>query len=167
MASVRLTSLTGLESFLRVLSRSSTVHDLNNRAGKAMVEEVNRGFVQERAPDGTPWIPSRAAQREGRKTLHKSGRLQNSITWLADTRGVILKTTGAANKYADIHQYGGTRVNHHGASGRFARRSKSVRTSSSSIPARPFLPGTNLPPSYKKAINKDVIRYMRERFGFS
>ena len=167
------TTLPGLQRFLGLVASQQTLHDIHNHTGKVLVQEVNRGFAAERAPDGRPWIRSASAARRGGKTLHDTGALQNGITWQADSRGVSLKTTGKSNAYAAIHQYGGSRTNHHGPSGKFRSNRAAAKSPSTTnsvthgMPARPFLPEGRLPSSYTKAINGELFRYMRQRFGFS
>ena len=165
------TTLPGLQRFLGRVASQQTLHDIHNHTGKVLVREVNKGFEAERAPDGKPWIRSASAARRGGKTLRDTGALQDGITWTADSRGVSLKTTGKANKYAAIHQYGGSRTNHHATSGKFRSNRAAAKSPGKSVthslPARPFLPEGRLPSSYVKAINGELFRYMRSRFGFS
>lgn len=96
---------------------------------------VERFNETSRAPDGTPWKPSIAAD-EGRRTLVQRGHLRDSITHRAGPRSVRVGTNVL---YAAVHQLGAViraktarglvfRI------GREWRRVREVR-----IPARPFL----------------------------
>ena len=108
------------------------------------------------------WRPSKRVEREGGQTLIITSTLRNSNHTAsgADWAGV-----GTDNKYARIHQFGGTvplkaRVNAHQVDGKFmsrkdakktTRRSEAIENAAAlrisitgariiTIPARPFLP---------------------------
>ncbi len=137
-----MSSLGDLRRKLRTLSDPRTLHELYNIAGAEVYGLVQQGFALEQDPDGDPWKPSRAAQRENRKTLRDTGRLQDGITWKADSRGLIVTTTGKANAYARYVQKG-TRY--------------SV--------ARKFMPENALPKQYQDALRTAFSAYFQSRFG--
>ena len=137
--------MTGVSSWqgqLQGLFNGQTRQDLYNLAGRDVAELVQTGFSEEHDPNGDPWQPSRAAQREGRKTLRKTGALQDGIRWKADSRRLVIQTTGSANAYAAYHQ-GGTRR----------------------LPARQFLPESEIPLPYERKLADTFRTYFRERFG--
>lgn len=128
---------------LRDLTSPQTMHDLHNLAGREVAGLIDEGFAREQDPDGLPWLPSKAARREGRKTLRDTGRLQDGIRWRADSRGVVVHTTGAANEYAGYHQRGTTRM-----------------------PRRRFMPEPGaLPLPYEARIGNVFRGYLRARYG--
>lgn len=138
-----LTGMDRLQQQLRDLAAPQTLHDLHNLAGREVFEQLQADFTAQVDPDGVHWIPSRAAQREGRRTLRDKGALQDGIIWRADSRGLIVKTSGRANNYAAFHQ-GGTRR----------------------LPRRRFMPqpGT-VPPRYEARLVNVFSDYFRRRYG--
>lgn len=127
---------------LATLSNPQTLHDLHNLAGRDIAQLVQEGFAGQHAPDGDPWLPSKAALRAGRKTLRDTGNLQDKIQWRADSRAVIIQTTGPANAYASFHQKGTKR-----------------------LPKRQFLPEGDLPLPYERKLAETFRTYFKERFG--
>jgi phage gpG-like protein len=125
------------------LSSAQTRHDLYNLAGRDVAALVQKGFATEHDPYGVPWRPSAAAKREGRKTLRKTGALQDGIRWMADSRKMVIKTTGKANKYAAFHQFGTVK-----------------------LPQRQFLPTTHLPPAYERQIHLSFQKYLFSKYGY-
>lgn len=125
------------------MGSSATRQDLYNLAGREVYALVQDGFTAESDPYGRGWKPSAAASREGRRTLRETGALQDGIKWKADSRGLILSTTGNANRYATFHQSGTRRM-----------------------PRRQFMPEPGqLPPLYQKEIGAVFNRYFLERYG--
>lgn len=135
-----------LRRALRDLGSEQMLHDLSNLAGQAIVQQVQVGFDTESDPYGVPWRPSRAAQREERKTLTDTRALRDGIVWLADSRGVIVKTSGRARAigYDRFNQYGTRRT---------------VK--------RQYLPQDDLPPRFEKAITASFRVYLHAKYGFS
>jgi len=133
-----------LKRGLRDLGSDQMLHDLSNLAGQAIVEQVQVGFDTESDPYGVPWRPSRAAQREGRKTLTDTRKLRDGIVWRADVRDVVVKTSGLPRTigYDRFNQYG-TR----------------------STVARPYLPQDDLPPRFEKAIVTSFTAYLNSKYG--
>ncbi|MFC6592408.1 phage virion morphogenesis protein [Deinococcus lacus] len=138
-----LRNMTRLQQQLRDLADPQTLHDLHNLAGREVHAQIQADFTAQQAPDGSYWQPSRAAQREGRRTLRDSGALQDGITWKADSRGVVIQTTGRANRYAGFHQHGTRR-----------------------LPKRQFMPeGSELPARYEARLVNVFEGYFRSRYG--
>lgn len=83
------------------------IHPALDAIGDAMVASTKNRFYDQHGPGGAPWPPSKAALREKRKTLIKSGRLLNSISHnvLASNSGVEWGTNAV---YAAMMQRGGT-----------------------------------------------------------
>jgi len=77
-------------------------------------------FRQQKSPEGARWKPSQRAQRTHGQTLRLTGRLRNSLTYVADRASVAIGTNVV---YGPIHQFGG-----------LAGRGRKVV-----IPARPYL----------------------------
>lgn len=73
--------------------------------GQQLVTSVLMRFETGRGPGGAPWAPSARAQAEGGQTLVDTGRLRQSVTYLASAREVEVGTNVI---YAAIHQFGGT-----------------------------------------------------------
>lgn len=137
-----MSSLGDLKRKLRSLSDPRTLHELYNIAGVVVYGLVQQGFALQQNPDGDPWKPSKAAVRENRKTLRKTGNLQDGITWKADSRGLVVTTTGKANAYASYIQRG-TRL----------------------MVARKFMPEDALPRQYQESLRTAFSAYFQSRFG--
>ena len=77
-----------------------------------LLNSVQSNFKEERAPDGTPWEPLKAATKRGRARqklsplgiLRARGTLYGSLRGQLTEDGVII---GARKPYARIHQFGG------------------------------------------------------------
>ncbi|MFC5846733.1 phage virion morphogenesis protein [Deinococcus petrolearius] len=139
-----------LKRQLRDLENPRTLHDLHNIAGRATHEYVMDGFAREQDPYGRPWAPTKRQNPILQDTL----ALRDGIRWKADSRGVVIQTTGRANAYAAFHQHG-TR-----ASGRGGR--------GAGLPARRFLPEPGeLPPQLAARLQNDFRAHLRQRYGAS
>ncbi|WP_027480531.1 phage virion morphogenesis protein [Deinococcus pimensis] len=166
---------TTIERQLRLLTRPQTLADLHNIAGATIAPLVERGFDREEDPYGVPWAPSKAAQREGRKTLTDTGALRRGVRWKADSRALVFSTSGPAQRegYDRVHQYGASwTIHHHPRTNRFisasrARRLRSVvPVTDVVLPARPFLPDRRgMPRLYEARVGAAFRRYLRSRFG--
>lgn len=165
-----MTVLRDLRRQLATLQKPQTLHDLHNIAGRAAHDLVMQGFAQARDPYGKPWAPTKRSN----PILVDSKALRDGITWKADSRGVVMRTTGAANKYAAFHQ-DGTRsfllpVNRRG---RFRSRRSTARLKRSvtvrripALPARKFLPdGPTIPPAWEPRLRHDFEAYLTAKFG--
>jgi phage virion morphogenesis protein len=138
---------------------ADVLHAAWDAIGEAMVSKTMRRFDEQHGPDGAPWLPSKAAKKEGRKTLIKTGNLRNRFTHnvLPGNAGVEWGTNVV---YAAIHQFGGTiqrgarqqtihrRIDKRTGelSSKFVKKSKSnfasvhaVAAHAITMPARPFL----------------------------
>lgn len=62
------------------------------KIGRAMVTSTRLRFRSQVAPDGSRWLPSQRARREGGQTLRLTGRLQRSITYRAGLNDVAWGT---------------------------------------------------------------------------
>lgn len=81
-----------------------TLRPLMQDLGRQVHTSVLLNFTQQRSPDGVPWLPSKAAIAENRKTLIDTGRLLASIDYqvMGDTAIV-----GAGVDYAEKMHFGG------------------------------------------------------------
>lgn len=160
----------GLQRQLADLQNPRTLHDLHNLAGRAVHEQVLQGFARERDPGGSPWAPTKRRN----KILQDTLALRDGIRWKADSRGVIIRTTGAANRYAAFHQHG-TRGRSRGVNrrGQFRSDRSTARLKTKvairfvpGLPARPFLPDQGvIPAGYAVAIQNEFRTYFRQRYG--
>lgn len=162
--------LKGLKKQLRDLQSPRTLHDLHNLAGAAVHDLVMQGFDRSADPYGVPWQPTKQKNR----ILVDTSALKSGIQWKADRRGLVIRTTGKANKYAVYHQ-GGTqgRARAVNRRGRFRsdRSTQRLKTKVAirfvpGLPARQFLPDEGrLPPAYETRIRNDFRTYFRQRYG--
>lgn len=147
---------------------------INREAGREVARLIERGFDLERDPYGVPWKPSQRAIQGKGKTLTKTWALRTGIDYQVDAMGVVFRIRGKANKYAAIHQYGGTIQRTHHDNGRFRSaqsqrrlKNKVATASTGRIPARPFMPdvrGRNLPPDYQRAVANVANTWLRVNF---
>lgn len=92
-------AVTRLEQFPGARQR-----DLMDAIGNAGVTKTKLRFRSQAGPDGTPWLQSQRAKRDGGRTLHLHGYLENSIVHNLLANGV---EWGSGLVYALIHQLGG------------------------------------------------------------
>lgn len=95
---------------------------LTRLVGAAMVSSTEERFSNQRAPDGSPWLPSKRAIEQSGKTLRDTGRLIASLTYVQVPNGV---RWGTNVKYAAMMNFGGRKSTYSNLWG--------------DIPARPFM----------------------------
>lgn len=139
----------------KLIQRTANLRPLMQDIGAYLDYSTRSRFLTQRGPDGTPWLPSARALREGGKTLIKTARLMGSFSYKADARSV---EEGTNVIYAAIHHFGGVikrkartqtiyrKVTAGEISDRFVKRSKSnfatdhaVGAHDIEMPARPIL----------------------------
>lgn len=104
-----------------------------------ILEESARDRITKsnQSPDGTPWPKSMRAQEDGGKTLFDTGRLSQSIQYIAGTKQVEVGTNVI---YGGIHQVGRTIKAKNGKALAFALpNGEFAVVGSVTIPARPYL----------------------------
>src|SRR3546814_4302619 len=84
--------------------RAADMSVLMDRIGAYGEESTMHRFETETAPDGSRWEPSYRAKTEGGQTLTKSGRLRQSMAYVASADHAEWGTNVI---YAGIHQDGG------------------------------------------------------------
>lgn len=85
------------------LSRAEDLSPAWAEIGASLVTSTQLRFERGVSPDGVPWLPSLRALAEGGKTLQKSGRLMQSVTYRAGSDHVEVGTNTA---YAAPNQFG-------------------------------------------------------------
>jgi phage virion morphogenesis protein len=130
----------GHDATLQALSamavRASNQQPMWDQIGMSLVVSTQHRFEVGKSPEGSPWPPSIRVRHEGGRTLVLSGRLMQSITYVASAHGVEVGTNAI---YAAIHQFGGTIVPVSKPALTFKVLGKFVRVQKVTIPARPFL----------------------------
>jgi hypothetical protein len=125
---VEVSSSGGLEEFeeaLRALASPAAMQDFYDEAGAACADLVRQGFAQSRAPNGTPWRPTKA----GNPPLVRTGAMAGSVEHVVTGNGFQIIITDPKSVF---HQRGTSR----------------------GIPARPMLPEGSLPPAYAAEIER-------------
>jgi phage virion morphogenesis protein len=114
-----------------------TMRPLMEEIGGALLTSTQLRFEREQGPDGNPWPKSIRAALRGGKTLTDSGRLVQSLTFVADDSSVQVGTNAI---YAAVHQFG-AHIEAKTAKGLRFRGADGgwVVVQSVDIPARPFL----------------------------
>lgn len=120
-----------------------------------LADETRERFETGRAPDGTPWTPSRRVQEDGGQTLVLSGDLLGSIRedWTADSAAAGPEASGGAAIYALIHQRGGTIVPRNGRALAFGGRLVARVV----MPKREYLGFTDADADYSVAVLLDHL----------
>lgn len=89
----------------KIISTMENPMPLWNEIGRALVEINKKRMDSGRGPDGRFWKKSLRAKLGKGKTLINSGKLQNSLQFVASKYGITL---GSNLVYSAIHQLGGT-----------------------------------------------------------
>lgn len=132
---IEITARAGLED---IRQGASDLTPLMEMCG-ALLERSTKDRLRETnvAPDGAPWPPSMRAQEDGGKTLFASGRLADSIQYIADANRAEIGTNVI---YAGIHQTGGEIRPTNGNALTFKLPNGAMVTVGKvTIPARPYL----------------------------
>lgn len=77
---------------------------LGRLIGAEMVHRTEERFATQRAPNGSPWLPSKRAIEQGGQTLRDKGRLLASLTYTVVPKGV---EWGSNVVYAAMMNFGG------------------------------------------------------------
>jgi phage virion morphogenesis protein len=132
---VKLDDAAARQALARIVASGEDLSPLWRRLSADLERSTVRRFEREVAPDGVPWLPSKAAQglaprasggiRPG-LTLNDSGALKLGILaqWTHDSLSVGVEAGGGPGIYAAIHQFGGT---------------PDMHPLPASLPARPYL----------------------------
>lgn len=121
-----------LREVLMALPLGGDGRPLFTMIGRHVKTDVQLRFREQKSPDGVPWIPSQRVIEEGGQTLRLTGRLRNSISYLADHDRVEIGTNVI---YARRHHQGdGARTQ-----SIFNALKAGRSTARSGMPARPFL----------------------------
>lgn len=91
--------------WLRKSAESLDYDKILDDAAELLLDRIQTRFMAEVDPDGKPWLPSRAAIRERRPTLYKTGKLFRSIRILPE-RGMERHIASVGVPYAIKHQEG-------------------------------------------------------------
>lgn len=131
--------------------------------GRTLATKVRLCFKLGVDPWGTTWAPLK--YRKG-QPLRDTGRLQRSITSVADSKGVSI---GTNTVYARAHQFGKSQPETRRITQAFGKPLKFpvfVNVPNPNVPARAFLPirpdskVVTLPPAW----SLDVVRALRRHF---
>lgn len=88
---------------------NKTLEELPKLLGVAVVNDMKSNFTNQSTTTDAgseKWVPSAAAMREGRKTLIKTGKLMNNISYNAGQRFVIVGIDTSVVKYGVYHNEG-------------------------------------------------------------
>lgn len=104
MRAVQESGLSRIEKTLREIAKAGNdLRPVFDEIGRALTRQTIQRFVDEVDPSGISWIPSERALREGNQTLTDTGRLRESITYLADSESATVLTSVG---YGTYHQFG-------------------------------------------------------------
>ena len=118
----------------RLIAAGTDMTPLMRDIGEHLLNTTRERFVDQTAPDGTPWAPlsettKRRKRRNVDKILTESGVLQGQLISQAGRDEVLV---GSPTIYAGTHQFGALR-------GAFGMTSRGAPIPWGDIPARPFL----------------------------
>lgn len=134
--------------------------------GRVIATKVRLCFKLGIDPFGQPWAPLK--YRKG-QPLRDTGRLQRSITSVADSSGVVI---GTNVRYARAHQRGKSKPEVRRITQAFGKPLKFpvfATVQNPNVPARPFLPlreGSDivaLPPLWSTAVVRALRQYFQKR----
>ena len=113
---------------------------LNKNLGQEALEQVDRGFAEERDPYGRKWPKSHRAKQQSGQTLTDTARLRRSFSkqGVKATRGSF--TVGTSVHYADTHQEGRTIKAKTSKGLRFKAGKRWVTKQQVTIPKRQMIP---------------------------
>jgi phage virion morphogenesis protein len=77
---VSVTQGTVLEALGQLALAGGQKAELLDEIGISVAENTRLRFLDQEAPDGTPWVPSLRAKQQGGETMRDTGRLMNSIS---------------------------------------------------------------------------------------
>lgn len=158
MISLRIDGGNVLMKALSRLSEPDHRKDLMTLIGEIGVDSTKKRFLNEQAPDGKEWKPSRRGAAEGH-TLRDSLELYNRFAYEATPDSVAWGTNVI---YAAIHQFGGTRPPKNAQALAFQGFNGAVVTKKVTMPARPFL-GVN--DADRNKIDVAVQNWMKGAFA--
>jgi hypothetical protein len=99
-----------LQTIINKLPISFDTTPVLDEAAAVLYNRMRTRFVQQVAPTGIPWLASFAAQKAGRNTLFKTGKLFRSLQLYADgpsSRAIGSNVTNQRGfPYGMAHQYG-------------------------------------------------------------
>lgn len=145
---------------LNALAKPATRKELNLQLAEEARFHVMECFTRERAPNGRRWKPLQS--RAGR-ALRDTGRLFNSITRTASSRGFRVFTTV---KYAATHNYGAVIRPVRAKRLAFVVGGRKVFAKKVTIPKRQFFPSAGeLPVSWKKSFEAVAKELARQKMG--
>ena len=160
-----------VERARQVLGRRPSFRPLLTAIGQEMVTSTQRRFETGTAPDGSRWVRSLAALREGRQTLIKTARLRDSNTYNVTSTDVEV---GTNVEYAGVHQ-DGAQTRPHTIAARRARAlaipgigyRRKVNHPGSTIPARPFLGVSRQDETIIHNLTEDWMRKITARLNYA
>ncbi|HQK38756.1 MAG TPA: phage virion morphogenesis protein, partial [Flavobacterium alvei] len=79
MLRIRLQNDPNLKKLLEKIKSPRTLQRILSSIAIELKSSTRARFFFSVDPEGRPWIPSRSALKEGRRTLVKSGRLRDSV----------------------------------------------------------------------------------------
>jgi len=119
-----------------LLARGENMRPVMEDIAAHLEESTRERFETQRAPDGTPWMPSGRALRQAGTTLTRDGHLNDDITRRVTGRRIDVGTNMI---YAATHQFGATIRPKTAKALAFRIGSDFIMTQKVEIPARPFL----------------------------
>lgn len=147
----------------RIIGRLQEPRDVLDALGQAVQEHIAESFDTESDPHGRPWAPLSPvtlARRRGdsAQILRDNSLLMNSITRQVSDTAV---TVGTKKPYATTHQFGAKK----GAFGTYVGKGFGGSTPTISIPwgdipARPFIPGPELPDTLRDDLLDVLSAYL-------
>lgn len=104
MLNLKINGFDAIDLSLGGVYDSLQVQEILDLATATALSRIRQRFQLMVSPDGTPWVPSKAALKEGRNTLIDTGRLYNSIQ--LSRVGIDHRVIGTDVPYALQHNNG-------------------------------------------------------------
>ncbi len=144
MAGARISVEFDLAPFLRAADAIEGVADnnveiLQAEIGELLMQSHRRRFIDQKAPDGTPWAPLSPAYKAKKKqnadrVLVLHGLLAGTLRYQVGVEGLLF---GTDRVYGAVHQFGAKKGQF--GQGTYTTRKGSFPIPWGNIPARPYL----------------------------
>jgi len=152
-----ITDTSALGALAELRRRGENLRPVMAALGGSIAEEIRANFREGADPYGNKWRPLKT--RAGQPLLD-TGRLRNSINYNVTRPNEVVIGTNVF--YAPVHQFGAEIHPVYAKMLRFVPRGskKPIFAKKVTIPPRPFLPLSGMPPAWESVVMGQLARYV-------